>query len=342
MSLGINATTAEGMVLAADSRQSYRNQKGMARIGSDSASKVFKLSSKIGLIVAGLAFLPENTMPKNISNFIEDFKSGQDLEQLTLKEISKKLRAFFEKKYPYQQQLDLLPQQIEIDLKSKGCEILEVNKKKFHVEFRFRDPAGVTRQGVGGIDQLQFALAGYDEDGSHAVYTISVPGDNPQENRSSKVKGKEFGASWIGQIDVVSRIVLGFDGRIGNLAFVQKATSEIGQEQLQKQLRSLEYVIQWGTMTLQDAIDFCKLSIETTTAIQRFSDGIQANPGDMPGVGGPVDIAVITPQKGFIWVNKKNLKIGDKEIDLDNFEDLKLAKPKEKNEFRNGKIKKQV
>jgi hypothetical protein len=322
MSLGINATTAEGIVLAADSRQSYRNQKGMARIGSDSASKVFKLSNRVGVIVAGLAFLPENGMPKNISNFIEDFKSGNHLENFTLKEISEKLRDFFGEKYPYQQQLDLLPKRIETDLKSKECEIIEMNKKKYHIEFKFRDPNGIIRKAVGGIDQLQFALAGYDNDGSHSVYMIYVPGEGPQENRSSKVRGKEFGASWIGQIDVVSRIVLGFDGRIGNLQFVQKAASEIGQDAVQKQLRSLEYVIQWGTMTLQDAIDFCKLSIETTTAIQRFSDGIQADPGDMPGVGGPVDIAVITPKKGFVWVSKKNLKIGDQEVDLNQIDDL--------------------
>ena len=41
MSLAINATTSSGIVLAADSRQSYRNQKGMARIGSDTASSFF-------------------------------------------------------------------------------------------------------------------------------------------------------------------------------------------------------------------------------------------------------------------------------------------------------------
>jgi hypothetical protein len=41
MSLAINTTTPEGIILAADSRQSYRNQKGVSRIGSDSASKLF-------------------------------------------------------------------------------------------------------------------------------------------------------------------------------------------------------------------------------------------------------------------------------------------------------------
>jgi len=42
-----------------------------------------------------------------------------------------------------------------------------------------------------------------------------------------------------------------------------------------------------------------------------------ADPGDMPGVGGPVDVAVITPDKGFVWINKKKLRVGDTEIDID-------------------------
>jgi hypothetical protein len=41
MSLAINTTNTGGNCLAADSRQSYRNQKGVSRIGSDSASKLF-------------------------------------------------------------------------------------------------------------------------------------------------------------------------------------------------------------------------------------------------------------------------------------------------------------
>jgi len=76
-------------------------------------------------------------------------------------------------------------------------------------------------------------------------------------------------------------------------------------------------------MTLQDAIDFCVLMVQTTSAIQRFSDGVQGDPGDMPGVGGPVDVAVITPNKGFVWVNKKKLNVGDAEIDIDKEPELK-------------------
>ena len=41
------------------------------------------------------------------------------------------------------------------------------------------------------------------------------------------------------------------------------------------------------------------------------------NPGDMPGVGGPVDVAVITADQGFVWVSRKKLRIEGKEINLD-------------------------
>ena len=58
MSLGINVTIPEGIVLAADSRQTYRNQKGMSRVGSDSASKVFRIGSRMGLVIQVSHFCP--------------------------------------------------------------------------------------------------------------------------------------------------------------------------------------------------------------------------------------------------------------------------------------------
>lgn len=316
MSLGINTTTPEGIVLGSDSRQSYRNLKGMSRVGSDSASKIFKLSSRVGLIVTGLAFLPDNGVPKNISRFVDDFKKSIDAEKLTVYEISEKLKEFFEGKYQYQDQLKQLIPQIKADLERQGCEVIEINEEKNHIKFKFSDQAGIKKQGIAGVDQLQFIVAGYNQDGSHQVVMVYVPGDIDLKRDSTK-KGNEYGASWIGQTDVVTRIVLGFDNRMGNLPMIQKATNEINKQEVQKQLGSLEYVIQWGTMTLQDGIDFSVLVIETTTAIQRFSDGIAGDPGDMPGVGGPIDVAVITPEKGFVWITKKTLRVGNREVDLE-------------------------
>ncbi len=321
MSLAINTTTPEGIVMATDSRQSFRNLKGMARIGSDNASKLFQLNKRIGVAVTGLAFLPEDGVPKNISKFIEQFKREVDLEKLDVKEVAEKLHYLFDKKYKWKEQLEKLPEQIRKDLERQGCEIIEIKTEQHVVKFKFKDSQGNTEEGAGGVDMINLLVAGYNKDGSHEVYICYVPGEI-QKKRDSGEKGKEYGASWIGQIDVVSRIVLGFDGRIGNLKFMNEASQKNGQEQINAQLRHLEYVIQWGTMTLQDAIDFCTLMIQTTSAIQRFSDGIQADPGDMPGVGGPVDVAVITPNKGFAWVNKKKLSVGDFEIDIDKESDL--------------------
>ena len=320
MSLGINTSTPEGIVFAADSRQSYRNRKGMSRIGSDSASKVFRLGKKCGLVLTGLAFLPYNGVQKNISRFIEEFRNQTELENLTIKEISDKLHEFFVEKYQYKAQ-DNLSNQVKADLERQGCKISGIKKEKGYVHFKFKGPDGVAKQHVAGIEQLRFIVAGYNSDNSHQVCMVYIPGD-VVVNRDSAKKINEYGANWIGQTDVVERIILGFDRRISNLPIMQKTTQEIGESEVQKQLRKLEYVIQWSTMTLQDGIDFSTLAIETTTAIQRFSDGIYADPGDMPGVGGAVDVAVITPDKGFVWVSKKALRFGEREINLESLPSL--------------------
>ncbi|MDO5835823.1 MAG: hypothetical protein Q4P17_04880 [Methanobacterium sp.] len=128
----------------------------------------------------------------------------------------------------------------------------------------------------------------------------------------------EFGSSWLGLGDVAARIVMGFDGRIQNIDFVKESIMTHGEQIILTQLRGLEYAIQWGAMTLQDAIDFATLMIQTTSAIKRFSDGITTDPGDMPGVGGPIDVAVITQDHGFVGVKKKKLRFADCKVDSDN------------------------
>ena len=126
----------------------------------------------------------------------------------------------------------------------------------------------------------------------------------------------EYGANWLGQTDVVSRIILGFDPRMSNIKCIHDTINRIGTDNFKKQMQDIQYLIQWGTMTLQDAIDFADLMIKTTSAIQRFSDGIFAIPGDMPGVGGEVDIAIITQDKGFVWISKKKLIHQNKGVDI--------------------------
>lgn len=329
MSLAINVTTAEGLVLSADSRQSYRNQKGQARIGSDSASKVFKLSSRVGATATGPAFLPEGKILKNVSKFIDDFKRKYDLDVLSVKQIAEKLSGFFDEKYPYREQIKTPPSNLKQNLEDQGLKVLEMLPKEKFVEFKFQDPSGNIRTGHWAPDQLSFIVAGYNKDGSHEVYMVYVPGEI-EEKRNSHIKGKEYGASWTGQIDVVARIVLGRDPRIMDQLILRGLVKpDANKNTTEEFMKSLEYVISWGTMTLQDAVDFASLMIETTSAIQRFSDGVVVNPGDIPGVGGPIDVGVITPDKGFVWASKKSLIIGKNELDLEKLPNLSKRIDKE-------------
>ncbi|TFH65071.1 MAG: hypothetical protein E4G91_03795 [Candidatus Zixiibacteriota bacterium] len=59
-------------------------------------------------------------------------------------------------------------------------------------------------------------------------------------------------------------------------------------------------------MYLQDAIDYARFLIRISIDFQRFTDGTKEDPGSIPGVGGDIDIAVVTPS-GFEWVSRKNL-----------------------------------
>jgi len=245
MSLAINTTTPEGIVLAADSRQSYRNQKGVSRIGSDSASKLFLINNRIGVAVTGLAFLQENGIPKNISKFIEQFKREVEVEKLSVKEIADKLHYLFDKKLNWQEQLDKLPDQIKDNFIKQGFEIIEVKKEQYNVKFKIKDKAGNIKDGVGGIDGLVLFAAGYNSDGSHEVYNVYIPGEI-MKRRDSNQKGMEYGANWIGQTDVVSRIIKGWDPRILNTAFIGEIVKQKGQPEIEKQLNSLEYAINWG------------------------------------------------------------------------------------------------
>ncbi len=325
MSLAINATTSSGIILATDSRQSYRNQKNQARVGSDNASKLFQLSKRIGVAVTGIAFLSENNVLKNVSNFIEEFKRKEEVDKMKVKEVVEKLHSFFSEKYDYQKSIEQLKVAVRQDLERQGCRIVEdFQEKKGILNFKFEDPSGKKIPGTLVVEKINLLVAGFNHDDSHEVYMCNIPGEIINR-RNSNEKGKEYGACWIGQADVTSRILLGWDSRVFSLPFIKEVIEKNNQKQqeIEGQLKGLEYRIGWGIMTLQDAIDFCVLAIKTTEAIQRFSDGVKINPGNIPGVGGAIDVAVITRDKGFVWINKKRLKVENNETDLDKFPDLK-------------------
>lgn len=272
MSIIISITIPEGIVVAADSRQSYTNRKDNARIGSDFASKVFQLSPRIVVATFGWAFLqPQNANTlMSVGALVEDFRATMDVD-ISVSEAANQLANHFQQIYNY----DVTTLQWKLP------------------------PAGNIALG--------FHVAGYNRDSTIGeIYLCEVPLGQSMLLRNTN----SAGCNWNGQIDAVSRLVLGVDPRIFNLPFVQHVTANPipNQETINSQLNGLQYVINWPYFTLQDAIDFATLMVNSTIKMQRFSDGVFMNPGDIAGCGGDIDIAVITHREGFKWIQKKQLR----------------------------------
>jgi len=132
-----------------------------------------------------------------------------------------------------------------------------------------------------------FYVAGYKKEGKANVpyvYHCHVA-KNTVERRNTKPDGSlAYGASWSGQIDVLTSIV--------NPVIVK---DEKGAD---KVIRAPAPII-WDAMTLQDAIDFSIYAIRTTIDTMRF----QAR---SKNVGGPIDVLLLTPE-GTKWIQRKEL-----------------------------------
>jgi len=189
---------------------------------------------------------------ENVSGFIEDFRQTIPVDKLSVGEVARELSQYFDARVPYREQIKSIPAGIKADLARQGMELLDLKEEPTRVVFHFKNQQGQVQEAVAAPDGLQFILAGYNKDKSSEVYMIYIPGAIDQA-RDSRKQGKEFGAGWIGQTDVVTRIVLGFDPRLQGIPLVREAAAKIGEPAVQQQLRGVEYSIQWGTMTLQDA-----------------------------------------------------------------------------------------
>ena len=133
-----------------------------------------------------------------------------------------------------------------------------------------------------------FHVAGYKKQGKVSiphVYLCHVSKKILDERKNLKPDGKlMFGATWSGQVDVISGIM--------------QPSLMAGPEG--KPVTMYKPPIIWDAMALQDATDFSIFAIRTTIDTIRF----QARPKN---VGGPIDVLVITPG-GANWIQRKELK----------------------------------
>lgn len=154
-----------------------------------------------------------------------------------------------------------------------------------------------------GHDPLGFLVGGV-KDGVGVTFEVFLPSGEVKPWHDAATNP---GAVWRGQTDVIRRLVKGFD--LDNAeALVNLAGKTTHWQAIQPELKGLEYIIPFGTMNLQDAVDFAVFLIRTTIDAQRLTHGMAAAPGSWPGVGGPIEIAVVTPHQGFEWLQRTALQ----------------------------------
>jgi len=301
MTLSLASLNSSGIVLTADSRQTYPNSAGMTRIGTDNANKLFQLSNKVGIVIAGKAFFyDDKKVFKSTGWFIEKFKNEAFKDEWTIEEIAAQLNDYCIKVFvePEESRLkDIFTK--EITEKIGGTEIAFQERAGLTVSYSYiKDEKKVEKKFY--IDSISFIVAGIDKDNIGKAFLGLVP-EKPTVKRDT-----EFGGPlWIGQTEVVTRIIKGFSWELSTLPFIQDAKAK-GID-VDDGLSNMEYIINWNIMTLQDSVDFCVLLTQITESIQRFSDGTFMNPGGITGVGGPIDIVTITVEGGFKWIAQKEV-----------------------------------
>lgn len=147
---------------------------------------------------------------------------------------------------------------------------------------------------------MTFLVGGYDErDAYGKVFLMEVP-RNPEPQPRNAAKD-DFGMTWGGQLEIASRIVQGWDPA---LPAMLKEKLGLEDDRLERALVEsrphLEFRVPYHLLPLQDCIDMATFLIRTTMTAQRLAAGIR-------GVGGPIEVAIITRTRGFQYIQQKVL-----------------------------------
>jgi hypothetical protein len=145
---------------------------------------------------------------------------------------------------------------------------------------------------------MTFIVGGYDPGGAYGkVFLFDIP--RHPEPRPQNPGEDQFGMVWGGQLQVASRLIQGYDSTLLEVLRQRFSLDEDQTTQLNEQLRqSLQLKIPYDVLPLQDCVDLATFLIRTTIIAQGLSV-------DLRGVGGPIDVAIITRTEGLQYIQQK-------------------------------------
>ncbi|MCD7781479.1 MAG: hypothetical protein LUG89_02110 [Methanosphaera sp.] len=304
MTLLISITTDQGIVLASDSRQSQTNTNHIVRILTDNAVKIFELNSKVAIGAAGLStYINDQGRLHTVSKYIQQYKETNNVESMSVEALARDIHRYIYNKFPWKLQIDETINKFKNDVASKKGRVLSINVQDNIINYTVQYPNKPVEQGNITVEPIDLLICGYNPGGDRYTYEAKIPGSVDLKRDSN-----DYGATWVGQTDVLTRLILGYDPNILNTDIFRNITQNNPDKirEVQQQLTGVEYNIPWSLLTLQDAIDLSVFLIKITSQIKKFSNGINMDMGDLQGVGGSVDVLVIKPDE-IQWINKKQL-----------------------------------
>jgi hypothetical protein len=152
------------------------------------------------------------------------------------------------------------------------------------------------------IPSMLFIVGGYDKDEAYGkVFLVDIP-RNPSPLPQNAGEN-DFGMTWGGQLQIASRIIHGIDPV---LPMILKEELKISDKDLGRVLgkiaETLEFSIPYAVLPLQDCVDLATFMVRTTMDAQNLAIGVR-------GVGGPIDVAVITRTDGLRFIQRKEITI---------------------------------
>lgn len=144
-----------------------------------------------------------------------------------------------------------------------------------------------------------FLIAGYSKINNNLpeMYMVEIKEETIKKN--DLPSENIFSIYWFGDIDFLSRFILGFDPDMEVLLKDNGFDEKVVDEILEISKNNLSIPLGVSEMPIQDAIDLADFLVEICKKTSRFAPGPQT-------IGGPTDIAVITKHEGFKWIERKH------------------------------------
>lgn len=278
VSVVIVVKVSEGLVLGADSastlhgtmRDPAGNQQSGILKTFRNARKLLQIGDfPIGVLTWGHAFIGQRT----VESLIREWEHGANWRSI---------ESYRDKGSTYQ---------------VKECaEKLSRHLFKAY-DHEFKEVATDDRPPLGVL------VAGYSEGKFFPeIWRFIFPNDGTGEvhNQRPDVDGRpDFGASWFGVHDAIVRLHYGRDN-FGLQLIADKF--EIDPKELHELLLPLQYVVPFAHMPLQDAIEYANYMLNVEIGRFRFTLGPEL-------CGGEVELAAITENQSFEWINRKTWKL---------------------------------